>query len=132
MIQKVGVFILILLSINFLKTHFKQNKSKKAKHINLKKAYQQGVVLSILNVFAIPFYFSTTSILLAITKIELTIININCLAIGSVIGSYIIYSLYASLSKKMESKLNFLASKMNLILGCLTGAIGLGNMVYLY
>lgn len=131
-LQKVGVVVLMLLSVNFFITYFKSSAIKKQKNIALDKAFKEGIILSLLNVFAIPFYFTTTSFLINYNIFEFSFVNLTIFSVGSVTGSCIIYGTYAMIAKKMESKLDFLASKMNLILGVITGSVGIGNLFYLY
>lgn len=131
-LQKAGVVVLMLLSVNFFITYFKSSAIKKQKNIALDKAFKEGIILSLLNVFAIPFYFTTTSFLINYNIFEFSLVNLTIFSVGSVTGSCIIYRTYAMIAKKMESKLDFLASKMNLILGVITGSVGIGNLFYLY
>lgn len=131
-LQKVGVIVLMLLSVNFFITYFKSSAIKKQKKIALDKAFKEGIILSLLNVFAIPFYFTTTSFLINYNIFEFTLVNLAIFSLGSITGSCIVYGTYAMIAKKMESKLDFLASKMNLILGVITGRMGIGNLFYLY
>lgn len=131
-IQKIGVIVLIVLSVHFFITHFKNSALKTQKQIGLDKAFREGIILSLLNVFAIPFYFTTTSFLIGYNYFEFSVVNGILFTTGSAIGSCFIYGIYAVVANKMESKLHFLASKMDLVLGVITGSVGLGNLVYLY
>jgi hypothetical protein len=59
------------------------------------------------------------------------IYNALYFSIGSTIGSFTLYTLYAILSKRIEDKLTYIASKMDFILGALTGILAVGNIIYL-
>ncbi|WP_047546455.1 LysE family translocator [Psychroserpens sp. Hel_I_66] len=130
-IQKIGTGILILLSINFFRLHFKSKKQLKKIEIKKSKAYFQGIGLSLLNTIAIPFYFTAISFLIGLEYFEYSFLNGFYFSIGSTIGSFTLYGLYAIVASKIEHKLTFIANKMNFIIGCLTGIVGIGNLIYL-
>ncbi|WP_299667031.1 LysE family transporter [uncultured Polaribacter sp.] len=85
-IQKIGTGVLFLISLNFFRMYIKSKKQPKKERIQKSTAFLHGLVLSLLNAFAIPFYFTAVS---------------------------------------------FLNNKMDLILGCLTACIAIGNAAYL-
>lgn len=130
-IQKIGTGILILLSINFFRLHFSLKEKKKKKDIDKSKAYLHGIGMSLLNTFAIPFYFTSISLLIGLGYFEYTVLNGLYFSIGSTAGSFSLYALYATIASKIEYKLTFIATKMDFILGCLTGGVGIGNLIYL-
>lgn len=130
-IQKVGTGILILLSINFFRLYFSLKKQEKNVEIDRSKAYLHGIGMSLLNTFAIPFYFTTISFLIGLEYFEYTLLNSLYFSIGSTAGSFTLYAFYATIASKIESRLTFIAPKMDFILGCLTGVVGIGNLIYL-
>nr|WP_321223225.1 LysE family transporter [uncultured Psychroserpens sp.] len=130
-IQKIGTGILILLSINFFRLYFSADKKIKKVKIDKSKAYLHGIMMSLLNTFAIPFYFTTISFLIGLEYFEYSLINSLYFSIGSTAGSFSLYALYATVASKIEHKLSFVATKMDFILGCLTGVVGIGNLIYL-
>ena len=87
--------------------------------------------MALLNTFAIPFYFTSISLLIAMDFFEYSYLNSLYFSIGSTAGSFTIYAVYAVLAGKIEGKISSLGSKMDLILGSLTGVVGLGNLIYL-
>lgn len=130
-IQKIGTGILILLSINFFRLHFSSKQQAKKVEIKKSKAYLHGIGMSLLNTFAIPFYFTTISFLIGLEYFEYSFFNSFYFSIGSTIGSFTIYALYATIASRIEHKLTYIATKMNFIIGCLTGIVGIGNLIYL-
>lgn len=130
-IQKIGTGILLLLSINFFRLHFTSNKLKKKVKIKKSKAYLHGIGMSLLNTFAVPFYFTFISILIGLDYFEYSYANSLYFSIGSTAGSFTLYALYATLADKIEQRITFIATKMDFILGCLTGVVGFGNLIYL-
>ncbi|WP_179320103.1 LysE family transporter [Winogradskyella helgolandensis] len=132
LIQKIGTGILILLSLNFFRIHFNPKNKKKKFKIKKSKAYFSGIGLSLLNTIAIPFYFTSISLLISLNYFEYSLLNSLYFSIGSTLGSFSLYALYAIIASRIEHKLTTIANKMNLILGCLTGIVAIGNFVYLY
>ncbi|WP_179020547.1 LysE family translocator [Winogradskyella forsetii] len=131
LIQKIGTGILILLSINFFRLHFTSNKQEKKVEIEKSKAYVHGIVMSSLNMIAIPFYFTTISFLIGLEFFEYSLQNSLYFSIGSTLGSFFLYAVYATVASKIEHKLTYIATKMDFIIGCLTGVVGIGNLIYL-
>ena len=131
LIQKVGTGILFLLSINFFRLHYSEKKQKENEEIPKSKAYFHGILMSSLNTMAIPFYFTFISLLIGFDYFEYSLLNAFYFSIGSTLGSFTLYTLYAVLSKKIEHKLTYIASRMDFILGCLTVFLAIGNIIYL-
>lgn len=131
LIQKIGTGILFLLSINFFRVYFSSKEQKKDKEIPKSKAYFYGIMMSLLNMMAIPFYFTFISILIGVKYFEYSYLNSFYFSIGSTIGSFTLYSIYAIVAKRIEHKLTYIASKMDFILGCLTGIVAIGNLIHL-
>lgn len=130
-IQQIGTGILILLSVNFLRIHFASEKSMKKESINKKNAYLHGIGLSLLNTFAIPFYFTSISFLIGLDYFEYSALNALYFSVGSTAGSFSLYALYATVASNIEDRLTVIANKMNLILGILTGFVAIANLIYL-
>jgi len=131
LIQKIGTGILLLLSINFFRLHFTSKKELKKVEIDKSRAYAHGIGMSLLNTFAIPFYFTSISFLIGLDYFEYTLLNAFYFSLGSTAGSFTVYALYATIASKIEHKLTYIATKMDFIIGCLTGVVGIGNLVYL-
>ena len=131
LIQKIGTAILILLALNFFRLHFTSKNKIKKKEIDKSKAYFTGIGMSLLNTFAIPFYFTTISFLIGLGYFKYSFLNSLYFSIGSTAGSFTLYSIYATVASRIEHKLTAVAKRMDLILGCLTGIVGLGNLIHL-
>lgn len=130
-IQKIGTVILFVLSAHFLRLYFLRNKKPKTVKIKKSKAYLHGLLMASLNTFAIPFYFTTISFLIGLNYFNYSYANAFYFSIGSTLGSFTIYSIYATIAKKIEHKLTSIASKMDLILSILTGSVAILNVVLL-
>lgn len=132
LIQKIGTGILFLLSINFFRLYFTSKERKAKENIPKPKAYFHGVLMSSLNTIAIPFYFTAISFLIGLKYFEYSYLNGFYFSIGSTMGSFTLYAVYAIVANKIQHKLKTIAKKMDLILGCLTGFVAIANAVYLY
>ena len=132
LIQKIGTGLLFLISMNFFRMYGKSKKQPKKERVQKSTAFLHGLVLSLLNTFAIPFYFTAVSFLIAGRYFEYTFVNSFYFSVGSVLGSFFLYAIYAITAQKIEARISFLATKMDFILGCLTGIIAIGNVVYLF
>ncbi|MDB2385311.1 LysE family transporter [Polaribacter sp.] len=131
-LQKIGTVILALISINFFRIYLKTSKKKRKERVQSKAAYWHGFFLSALNVFALPFFFSMVSLLIAFRLFEYTLLNGVYFSIGSVLGTIALLTLYSFVARRIEEKIAFLANKMDLVLGCLTAIIAIGNTAYLF
>nr|WP_010136917.1 LysE family transporter [Ochrovirga pacifica] len=130
-IQKIATGIVLLLSVNFFRLHFKSSKKVKKKRIPKSKAYLHGVGMALLNMFAIPFYFTIISFLISMDYFSYSIQNSLIFSVGSSLGSFTTYVLYAVIASNVKDKLTYVATKMDLILGFLTGVVGLINIITL-
>jgi len=130
-IQIVGTGILILLSLNFLRLYLTKKQRKRKENIDSSRAYVHGIGMSLLNTFAIPFYFTSISFLIGLQYFKYSLLNGFYFSIGSTLGSFSLYAVYAIVADKIEHKLDFVATRINLILACLTGVVGFGNLYYL-
>ncbi|QYS92099.1 hypothetical protein JJC04_05825 [Flavobacterium covae] len=70
--------------------------------------FYQGITLSILNVFPIPYYAFLSLYFSAFIPNFFTPIIGIAYVFGAVLGSALVYILYAFLFKKWESKISFL------------------------
>jgi len=131
LIQKIGTVILFLLSANFFRVYFTSKEKKTKEEVPKSKAYLHGVLMASLNTIAIPFYFTTISVLIAYNYFEYSLLNGFYFSIGSTIGSFALYSLYATVAEKIEHKLTKVAPKMDLILGLITAIAATLNLIFL-
>jgi hypothetical protein len=79
--------------------------------------------------FAIPFYFGVTSTLVIMDLYEFNMINNLLFVLGSSLGTLSLLFIYSTLAKRIEKRIEFLASKMDLVLGIITGLIVIINLI---
>ncbi|MFY0628851.1 MAG: LysE family transporter [Flavobacteriaceae bacterium] len=128
-LQKVGVIIFLGLSIYFFNQvrTIKKNPTKQKE--SKRKGYVLGILFSLLNMFAIPFYSAVTSSLAMAGWYEFKHINNILFVLGSSFGTFFLLSLYATLASKIEKRIKRLANQMDLFLGIITGLVGIINLI---
>ena len=128
-LQQVGTIVFIGLSVFFFNNVRKQKKKQLKNNSRKGKGFLSGILLSSLNMFAIPFYFGVTSFLVMMHWYKFTLINNIFFVLGSALGTFSILLLYAYLAKKIENKIEYFANQMDLVLGIITGLIVIINVI---
>lgn len=128
-LQQVGTIVFIGLSVFFFNNVRKQKKKQLKNNSRKGKGFLSGILLSSLNMFAIPFYFGVTSFLVMMQWYEFTLVNNIFFVLGSALGTFSILLLYTYLAKKIENKIEHLANQMDLVLGIITGLIVIINAI---
>ena len=128
-LQQVGTIVFIGLSLFFFNNVRKQKKKQLNNNSRKGKGFLSGILLSSLNMFAVPFYFGVTSFLVMMHWYKFTLINNIFFVLGSALGTFSILLLYAYLAKKIENKIEYLANQMDLVLGIITGLIVIINVI---
>ena len=123
-LEKTGIIILIALSVYFYKQN-QREKSLKETYKTTQKTFLKGLILSSLNVFAIPF-FSGIVVLLMNYKLMNSDFESNLLFVfGSVIGAYFILYLYGNYAAKIQEKSAKITKNIYLFLSILTAVMAL-------
>lgn len=123
-LEQSGIVVLIILSIYF----YSQNKKeKKEVQIPKKQKYNfiNGVVLSLLNMFAIPFFCGIIALLSTYKLINFDAFTICIFVFGSVSGTFYILYLYGKFAHKIQQKTGKLANNINLFLSIITAILAL-------
>tara|TARA_R110002033_G_scaffold75785_1_gene127465 strand:- start:483 stop:1046 length:564 start_codon:yes stop_codon:yes gene_type:complete len=131
-LEKAGVFIFIILSFYF----YKQSKKGKieVKDSDTKKgnSFFTGITLSLLNMFAIPFFCGTATTLDIFNLFSFDEIPVTFFIIGSVLGTFYILFLYGKYAKKIQKKVGKLIKDINLILSVLTGLVAVFSLLKIF
>ena len=85
--------------------------------------FYQGLVLSLLNVFPIPYYAFLSLYCSAFIPDFFEKGAGSAFVLGSVVGTGFIYMLYAYLFKRLENKVTFFVKNVNFIIAFITGSI---------
>lgn len=123
-LEKTGIVVLVCLSVYFYYKN-KQEKQEKNKKIGNKNSFLTGIFLSILNMFAIPFFCGVAALLMGFNLMRFDTFSIIFFVIGAVIGTYFILYLYGKYAPKIEQKTGNMTQNMNLILSGITACFAL-------
>ena len=128
-LEKVAAFIFIALSIYFYFEFKKQKKIKKVEKKSKKNSFLVGIILSTLNMFAIPFYFGVSASLLFFGWLNAEFFSMLLFVIGSSIGTFAILFLYGKFASYVQKKITIITKNINLVLSILTGFIGVFTLL---
>jgi len=128
-LDKVGIVIFIFLTFYFYR-------ESKLETINIKKSKSKketpflvGVTLSLLNMFAIPFFSAVIVLLDVFNLFYFRVFPVLFFSAGSFLGTYYILFLYGKFAKKIQQKTGKLTKNINLILAVLTAFAAIFSMV---
>lgn len=127
-LEKTGIVVLCVLSIYFYKA-YKKEKKEVSFHKNSKNSFFAGLVLAVLNMFAIPFFCGIVAFLVSFNVMHFDTISILSFVIGAVLGAYFILLLYGKYAFKIQQKTGSLTNKINLILCFITAGFGLFTLL---
>ncbi len=131
-LQKIALVIFVLLSMYFYREFKKENKNTSEFKQKCKDTFLIGLLLSLLNMFAIPFYYGITMVLNKAGWLQLSQNNILLFVIGSAIGTFMLLYSYSSFAKFIQGKSKKTSNKLDLILSFLTGFLALVTLVKLF
>lgn len=124
LLEKVGVLVLLALSVYFYKLNKKEKKGSSTVFKN-KQPFVSGILLSSLNMFAIPFFSGIIAFLTTFNLIDFNLRSTVFFISGSVIGTYYILYLYGKYAHKIQEKTGKLTNSINLILSLITASFAL-------
>ena len=133
-LKKIGTFIFIGLTIAFVILGFKA-KSKKRKKVTIetkKNRFLYGVVMSSLNMFAIPWFAFTSLMMASKDWFVYDLLSIVLFSISAASGTYFVFYLYALYFKKIEHKLSFIVQNINFFIAFLTGLVAISSLYKMY
>jgi threonine/homoserine/homoserine lactone efflux protein len=133
-LKKIGTFIFIGLTIAFIIMGFKA-KSKKRKKVIIetkKNRFLYGVVMSSLNMFAIPWYAFTSLMMASKDWFVYDLLSIVLFSLSAASGTYFVFYLYALYFKKIEHKLSFIVQNINFFIAFLTGLVAISSLYKMY
>ena len=131
-LDKVGVVFFIFLSFYF----YKESKKSKTQVEGLKSKKEKplitGITLSLLNMFAIPFFCGVAILLDTFDLFNFDTISILNFTFGAVLGTFYILFLYGKFAKIIQQKTGKLTKDINLILSILTGFVAIFTLIKLF
>jgi threonine/homoserine/homoserine lactone efflux protein len=96
------------------------------------KLFAQGIILSVLNIFPIPFYIGFSSFLAGRGLFEFTYPMAHLFILGASVGTFMMLLAYIKYVKKFGFDSNTFARKINYILGGLTLLIAVFTIFRIY
>ena len=130
-LEKAGIVIFFLLSFYF----YRESKKSKiqVEGITSKKqnTFLTGITLSLLNMFAIPFFCGIAVLLESFKLFGFDVFSVISFISGSVIGTYYILFLYGKFAKTIQKRTGKLTKDINLILSILTAFVALFSLIKL-
>lgn len=128
-LEKAGILIFILLSYYFYKASRKGK--MKVEELKTKKElpFLTGITLSVINMFAIPFFCGIIVLLDTFKLFSFYFIPVLFFTLGAVIGTFYILFLYGKFAKKIQQKTGKLTKDINIILSILTGFVAIFTII---
>ena len=131
-LEKAGIFIFILLSYYF----YRESKKSKIKVEGLKSKKENpflaGITLSLLNMFAIPFFCGIIIFLDTFNQLNFDIVPLLFFTLGSILGTFYILFLYGKYAKEIQKKAGRIIKDINLVLSVLTGLVAVITLLKLF
>lgn len=131
-LEKGGVVIFILLSVYFYYESKKEKNQVKASSVRKGSSFLSGLTLSMLNMFAIPFFCGTVATLDLFNLFSFDTFPILFFVIGSVLGTFFILFLYGKYAKQLQKKAGRITKNINLVLSILTGLVAVITLFKLF
>jgi threonine/homoserine/homoserine lactone efflux protein len=123
-LQRVAFVIFVLITIYFLLIAKSENKPDVEDTIRSKHSrFFQGMFMSSLNVFPIPYQAYMTITLASFGWLELDKISIISYVCGATMGTFVMLYVYIFFFDKIKSKTFTSQKNMNYIIGTITGII---------
>ena len=122
-IESVGVFVFFVLAIVFfMKTRSKFKFRRKKQHENY---ILKGVLMSTMNMLAIPFYLGVSTFLVIKGLLLMGTSYITLFVVGALFGSYLLFFTYISFAKTIKKRSNFITQSINYFLSLIFIVLGL-------
>lgn len=129
-LQRVAFVIFVLITVYFLLVAKKELKPEVEIKVKSKKSrFFQGMLLSALNVFPIPYQAYMTITLASFGWLGLDKTSISSYVAGAVMGSFIIFYVYIFFFDKIKSKTITSQKNMNYLIGIITGVISIITLI---
>ena len=129
-LKKVAVVVFVLISLFFI---YKGLSSKGSNHKEIKKnSFFLGLTLSLINMFAIPFFIVGYSYYSSQGYIMNDIVSLIIYTTGTILGVYMALIAYVILANKYQYKLLEKVKFFNLFIGGTTGAVACYSAIMLY
>jgi threonine/homoserine/homoserine lactone efflux protein len=130
--QKIGGVIFIFLSFYFYRESKKGKIQIETNKVKNNNPFLTGITLSVLNMFAIPFFCGIVATLDIFKLFSFNLISILFFILGSVLGTFYILFLYGKFAKIIQKKTGKLTKDINIILAILTALVAIITFIKLF
>ena len=128
--QRVAFVLFVLLTIYFLVVAKKTDKPNVESNVKSKKSrFFQGLLLSALNVFPIPYQAYMAITFVSFKWIKLDPLGITTYIAGAATGTFVMLYIYVFFFEKINSKKIKSQKGMNFIIGIITGIISIITLI---
>ncbi len=131
-LRKIAAVIFLLLSIYFYRQFKKDKIREETKETSIENSFRTGLVLSLLNMFAIPFYCWVSSVLGVAGYLQFSQIYILFFVTGSTVGTFLLLYTYSKYAKKIKFSQKTRSNNINLVLSVITGLVGMVTIFQLF
>ena len=131
-VQKIGGVIFIFLSFYFYRESKKGKIQIETNKVKNNNPFLTGITLSVLNMFAIPFFCGVVVTLDLFKLFSFNLISILFFILGSVLGTFYILFLYGKFAKIIQKKTGKLTKDINIILAILTALVAIITFIKLF
>lgn len=129
-LQRVALVIFILITIYFLLIANKQKRKKVKEQAKSKYSrFFQGIFLSAINVFPIPYQAYMTITLSTVGWLSFDQISIISYVAGAATGTFVMFYMYMFFFDKIKGKSFTTQKNMNYIIGGITGIISIVTFI---
>lgn len=129
-LQRVAFVIFVLITIYFLAIVKTEDKPQAEIKIKSKKSrFFQGILLSALNVFPIPYYAYMSITIASFGWMDFEKTSIISYVAGATMGSFVTFYIYIFFFDKIKSKTLTSQKSMNYLIGIVTGVISIMTLV---
>jgi threonine/homoserine/homoserine lactone efflux protein len=128
-LKKFAVVIFIVLTFFFIYNGIRTKKPQEDVEIKSKKnRFFYGVMLSSLNMFAIPYYVFASLTLSSKSIFDFSTASNLFFILGAGLGTLLVFYIYATLFKKIEHKVGFLINNINFFIAIITGIVAISSI----
>ncbi len=133
LLREIGFLIFSLLTVYFFLFSKKPvNTIQKEIKIKSKKSrFFLGMFISAINFFPIPYYVFMSVTLASFGYFNFNEISIYMFTAGVVFGSFLVFYLYLTFFKNLETKTTFMTKNINYIIGSITGFVAFTSLIYI-
>ena len=129
-LQRVAFVIFVLITIYFLIIASKEDKPKVELKVKSKKSrFFQGMLLSVINVFPIPYYAYMSITIASFGWMDFEKTSIISYVAGAATGSFVTFYFYIFFFDKIKSKRFTSQKNMNYLIGIVTGVISIITLI---